>query len=189
MVTIEAPHMGLNDRRTWSKVQMWNTWSVAENTTREHIMEHVAYVARHAPSGKLKNVTFSCHGNSAYVQMGQGFDRSCTSMFSAWEGLVEKIWFHCCSVARIITPNSPTNGDGNLFCSEIARAARCYVVASTETQVNVAGRILPYGKLDTFEGLVLVYALSGSVMPNPHRYPSSYQRNPSDPNTITWNPD
>ncbi|MGH7783442.1 MAG: hypothetical protein ACREO5_06350 [Candidatus Binatia bacterium] len=189
MITLEGPHMGLNDRRSWSKVQMWNTCSVAETESREHIIEHVANIAGRAPGGKLKNLVFSCHGSAGYVQMGQAFDRSHASMFRAWTGLVEKIWFHCCSVARITTPNSPSFGDGNLFCSEVARAAGCYVVASTETQVGATGRVLPYGRLDTFEGLVLVYGPNGGVMPNANRHPSTYLRNPSDPGSWAQNPD
>lgn len=188
MITIEGPHMGLNDERAPAFVQMWNTWRISRGENRQHIIEWVAEVARGAPGGKLKNVVFSCHGNSAYLQMGQGFDRTNTAMFSAWRGLVEKIWFRACLVGLITTPGSPTSGDGNLFCSEIARAANCYVVASTELQVANTGRVLPFGKLDTFEGLVLSYGPQGNVTWS-QRYPSTYQRDPSNAGSWTQNPD
>lgn len=188
MITIEAPHMGLNDERAPATVQMWNTWNVSKTENRQHIIDWVANVARGAPGGKLKNVVFSCHGNAAYLQMGEGFDRSHTALFRTWAGLVEKIWFRGCLVALIATPGAANSGDGNLFCSEVARAAQCYVVASTELQVAAPGRVLPYGKLDTFEGLVLSYGPAGNVTWS-QRYPSTYQRNPANPNSWTQNPD
>ena len=48
-------------------------------------------------------------------------------------------------------------GDGNMFCCEISKAANCYVYASTETQWATSGATLPFGMLDTFEGLLLCY--------------------------------
>lgn len=188
MITIAAPHMGLNDERAPAFVQMENTWKVTAATGRRHIIDWVAEVARKQPSGKLKSVVFCCHGNSAFVQMGEGFTREHTAMFTGWAGLVEKIWFRACLVAQIVTPGSATTGDGNLFCSEIARAAQCYVVASTELQVAAPGRLLPYGQLDTYEGLVLSYGPLGGVTWS-QRYPSTYQRDSSNPNSWTQNPD
>lgn len=188
MIALESPHMGLNDERAPARVAMWNTWDVNQTETREHIVAWVAEVARRAPGRKLKHLVFSCHGNASYLQMGQGFDRTHARLFRAWAGLVEKIWFRACLIARIQSPGAPTTGDGNLFCSEIARAARCYVVASTELQTEYADRRLPYGQLDTFEGLVLSYSPGGDVSWS-HRYPSTYQRSPSDPGSFTRNPD
>jgi hypothetical protein len=149
MITLDAPNMGLNDARAPARVTMWNTWDVNASESREHIIDWVAHVARNAPGGKLKNVVFSCHGNASFVEMGQGFNRSHAILFAGWAGLVEKIWFRACLVARISTPGSPTFGDGNLFCSDIAKAARCHVVAPTEAQTEFSGRVLPYSRLDT----------------------------------------
>jgi len=179
MITLEAPHMGLNDSRSTNKVQMWNTWNVTVSETVDHMLGWVAQVARGAPGGKLKNVVFRCHGAPAFLQCGAGIRRSDTSRFSAWRGLVEKIWFSACQVGYI-TPGTggapgPAGADGNLFCSEIAKAAQCYVVASTELQVIGVNRTLPYGKLDTYEGLVLSYGPEGNVTWS-HRYPSTYRR-------------
>jgi hypothetical protein len=179
MITLEAPHMGLNDpRHAFLKVQMWNTWNVTQTETVDHMLNWVAAVARGAAGGKLKNVVFCCHGAPAFVQCGAGITRSDTSKFSAWRGLVEKIWFRACLVGYI-TPGTggapgPASGDGNLFCSEIAKAAQCYIVTPTETQTGTVNRILPYGKLDTYEGLVLSYGPEGNVTWS-HRYPSAYK--------------
>ena len=120
------------------------------------------------------------------VQMQEifGFNRTHTSMFADWNGLVDKIWFIACLVARIPDaamasdlasryPNIVT-GDGNIFCSEIARAAQCYVVASTEEQRNAGGYTL--GQMPTFEGLVLSYGPGGGVTWS-KRYSSDWAAN------------
>lgn len=188
MITLGMPHMGLNDARAPARVQMWNSWAVRATESRSHIIDWVATVARRAPGRKLKNVVFSCHGNASYLQMGQGFDRTHAELFEGWRGLVDKIWFRACLVARIRTPGAAATGDGNMFCSEVAKAARCYVVASTELQVATSGRVLPFGQLDTFEGLVLSYGPQGNVTWS-RRYTSTYQRDPANPGSWTQNPD
>lgn len=175
MITLEQPSMGLNDPRHHLNVQMWNTWYVTQTENRQHMINWVASVARGAPGGKLKNVVFSCHGSPSFVQLGEGFDRRHAALFRAWSGLVEKIWFRACQVALIQTPGSPATGDGNLFCSDVAKAANCYVVASTETQWTPP-QTLPYGKLDTFEGLVLSYGPGGDVTWS-NRYGSNWESN------------
>ncbi|REJ76368.1 MAG: hypothetical protein DWQ47_12235 [Acidobacteria bacterium] len=182
MITLEGPHMGLNDSRSTNRVQMWNTWNVTTTETVEHMLGWIAEVARGAPGGKLKNLVFRCHGAPAYLQCGEGIRRSDTGLFSALSGLVDKIWFSACQVGYI-TPGTggnpgPASGDGNMFCSEIARAANCYVVAGTELQVIGVNRTLPYGCLDTYEGLVLSYGPSGTVTWS-RRYPSTYNRGSS----------
>src|SRR5262249_26513383 len=132
--------------------------------------------------GRLKNVVFSCHGAPGQILIGQGINSSHIPLFERWtEGgrpLVEKIWFRCCQVALIPSPPAgggpASGGDGNMFCSGVAKAAKTYVVASTELQVGEVGRTLPYGKLDTYEGLVLSYGPGGNVTWS-HRYASTYR--------------
>jgi hypothetical protein len=183
MISLASPHMGVNDPRAPVKVRMWNTWNIKKAEKRAHIVNWVAAVARTAPGGRLKNVVFSCHGSAASLQMGQGFKRAHAGMFRAWAGLVDKVWFRACSVARIQKKGS----NGHLFCSEVARAAKCYVVASTEFQVDPTGRVLPYGQLDTFEGLLLSYGPDGKPSWS-KRYVSTYQRDPKNPNSWVYNP-
>lgn len=162
MITIEQPAMALDDVRDFSLAQMWNTWNIQPTDTREQIIHGTATVARGASGGKLKNIVVCCHGSPGYLQLGQGFDRSHASLFTHWAGLVDKIWIRACNFAFIQSPRAPNSGDGNLFCSAMAQAAQCYVVASTETQYT-ASSSLPYGKLDGYEGLVLSYGPQGDV--------------------------
>lgn len=174
MFTIEQPSMALNDRVgvPHSRINMWNTWDVPQNDTREHIISWVATVARGATGGKLKHLVINCHGNAGFVGIGQGFSRSHTGLFTAWAGLVEKIWFVACLVARIQTAGG--SSDGNIFCSDIAKNANCYVVAPTEEQRNRGGYTL--GQMPTYEGLVLSYGPQGNVTWS-HRYSSEWSSN------------
>ena len=180
MIFLEEPHMGLNDSRSTNKVQMWNTWDVKTTDTVEHILAWVAEVAKKAPGGKLKNVVFRCHGAPAYLQCGAGIRRADTAKFKAWRGLVDKIWFSACLVGYIAPGTSgaagPASGDGNMFCCEISKAAECHVVTPTELQVIGANRVLPYGHIDTYEGLVLSYSPPDGKITWSHRYPSTFDR-------------
>src|SRR4051812_988593 len=83
MITLEGPHMGLNDPRSTNKVQMWNTWDVRTTEPVDHMINQVARVARGAPGGKLKNVVFRCHGSPAYLYCGAGIGRAHTRKFAA----------------------------------------------------------------------------------------------------------
>jgi hypothetical protein len=65
---------------------------------------------------------------------------------------------------------NPYLTNGHDFCSSLARNAHCYVVAATEYQWSKEGT-LPYGCLDTYEGLLLCYNPQGSISWQ-QRYPS-----------------
>jgi hypothetical protein len=179
MITIDQPAMGLNDRaRHHIHVQMWNTWDVPPDDPADHIAGWVAEVVRGAPGGRLKNVVFSCHGSPGSIGIGQGINAGNVNLFARWRGLVDKIWIRACRVAFIPPGGAggtgPAAGDGNVFCSRLAQAAQAYVVASTELQIGEVGRVLPFGKLDSYEGLVLSYGPGGNVTWS-HRYRSGYQ--------------
>ena len=193
MITIQYPHMGLNDERAPVFVQMWNTWRVTRTETKRHIIDWVATVARGAPGGKLKELVISCHGAPGFLQLGEGFGQTDVNLFQGWRGLVDKIWIRACLVARIVGPETAGQGDGpfltalgmggngHTFCQGVARAANCYLVVGTELQVSSIysqTNPVPYGQLDTYEGLVLSYHPDGTIGWS-HRYPSVYNANPT----------
>ena len=157
MFRLERPSMAVNDPRVAGggsvrRYQMWNTWDIRANETRQHIISWVATVARRATGGKLKNLVLSCHGLPGYLQLGQGFNRSHLRLFAEWHGLIEKIWLPNCLVARIpdramqsrLDTQYPGWGtsDGNVFCSTLARTVHCYVVAATEEQCELHHQIV-----------------------------------------------
>ncbi|MFK5950048.1 MAG: DUF4347 domain-containing protein [Methylococcales bacterium] len=162
MIRLERPNMAINDPRVRTgpsvlqvrRYQMENTWDIATTESRQHIINWVVNVAHGTTNGKLKNLVLSCHGNPGQLQLGQGFDISQVALFSAWRGLIEKIWLPDCLVAR--------GSDGNAFCSSMARQAQCYVVAPTESQCDEF-TTMPYDQLTSFEGLVLCYGPNGNI--------------------------
>jgi hypothetical protein len=147
MYRLERPSMALNDPRVAAggsvrRYQMWNTWDIRKNESRQHIISWVAQVARGATGGKLKNLVLSCHGLPGYLQLGEGFNRTHLALFAGWRGLVEKIWFPSCLVARIpdatmqaqMDRDYPGWGvsDGNVFCSSLSTQVQCWVLIDME---------------------------------------------------------
>jgi hypothetical protein len=171
MFTLERPNMAVNDPRVSAgtdvrRFRMWNTWDIRATETRIHIVQWVARVARSARGGKLKNLVLNCHGNSGSLQLGQGFDGSNTGLFSQWLGLVEKVWLPDCLVAQGVA--------GDAFCAEMARQAGCYLVAPTEVQCDYFQDV-PHDQMTSFEGLVLCYDPTGSIVWQ-GRNPSTWSR-------------
>ncbi len=181
MIQLTQPSMALNSPEiSWSKILMEKNWEVQASTTVAQIVSRVATEARGVSGGKLKYVVINCHGLPGWVGIGQGFNRSHIGMFRDLNGLVGTIMFVACLVARIPSAQYQSElntsypgfgaGDGNIFCSELAKTSGAYVVAGTEEQRNKGGYSI--GQVPSFEGLVMCYNPTGGV-----EY--SY-RNPSD---------
>ena len=171
MFELEQPSMALNDTRLNVTVQMAVTRSVLPAEGLDKILEAVVKAAKDK-GGKLKNLVINCHGEPSYLNLGLGVDRPQTMTFRmlapGGKPLVDVIYLRACNVARIDKPGGEVTGDGNLFCCEIAKNAKCRVVASTATQTTAyttsTGHPLPYGLLDKFEGTTLVYGPEGNVL-------------------------
>ena len=158
MRRLKQPSLAINDYRVLSRYAMVWTISASKSDKRRSIINQVAALAKIT---KLKNVVIHCHGNSGALHLGKSwFKRKHTHYFRAWRNRVEKIWIKSCEVALI--EEAGTHNDGNLFVSEIAKAAKCYVIASTEIQRSLP-RTYPFGCIDAFEGLVLKYGPKGNV--------------------------
>jgi hypothetical protein len=170
MFVLEQPSMALNDTRLDVIVQMAITKTIQPSEGISQILGHVVTEAKKQPEGRLKNLVFNCHGTPGELKMGAGIIRSLTDRFNMLapddKPLVDVIYLRSCTVARI--DGGGTDGDGNLFCSAIAKNAKCTVVASTAVQTtnfkySVNGP-LPFGMLDKFEGTTLVYGPEGNVL-------------------------
>jgi hypothetical protein len=174
MFRLERPSMAVNDRRVQRRFQLGSTWDIESTETRGSIINRVAAIARSAPGRRLKHLVLSCHGSPGYLQLGEGFGFEHLGLFASWRGLIGKIWLPNCRVARAPNAEERASGmrDGHAFCSGLATQVRCYVVASTETQVEVVGPVAP-DMMTSFEGLLLSYGPAGKVTWE-HRYPSTY---------------
>lgn len=161
--------------------RMWNTWEVPATDNAEHILGWAAAVAGGAPGGSLKALVINCHGfyNSTTrsgtggfgLKLGTGIQRADTPKFAKLRNKVNAIWITACGAARITTPGTSGDGDGNLFCSEIARQANAYVYASTNLQYHDLW--IGNNEIDDYEGLTLRYTPSGSVDWS-HHYSQSF---------------
>ena len=78
---------------------------------------------------------------------------------------IGEIYVVACKAAEISNPGTSLDGDGNLFCCEIAKNAGADVYASTATQSPGLWndlRGIPYGKIDNYEGDVYRWRADGS---------------------------
>jgi hypothetical protein len=151
--------MAINDPRCTTVYQMWNTWNIQATETREHILAWTSVVARGAPGGKLRHLVIHCHGSPGSMMLGQGFDLTTVGQFSALRDCVNVIWLHVCSVGGAGTGNA----DGIKFCSAMAKAARCVVVASENLQYHLKDHTYPPDQMDAFEGLLHIWDPNGNL--------------------------
>jgi hypothetical protein len=190
-ITIPQPSMALNSHDVpGAKYRMWNTWDVPANDNPGHILGWCASVASGATDGYLRVLIINCHGwysgsgrgatGGFGLSLGTGIRRAHTGLFSVLRGKVANIWITACGTARITTPGTSGDGDGNLFCQEIARAANTYVVAATTHQVGDLW--LGQNEIDDFEGLVVRYNPSGAM-----DWSQDYGRNPIEGLINGWN--
>jgi hypothetical protein len=172
MISIPRPSMALHSHNVPGyKYVLENNWTVPAGDPIDHVLGWPASYAK--TRGGLVALVINCHGkyNAAGcggtstggygLSIGEGIYRWHTSKFSVLSGLVTNIIITACGTARISEPGTSGNGDGNLFCSEIAKASGAYVIAGTTHQVGDLW--LPNDTIDDFEGLVLRYSPSGGV--------------------------
>jgi hypothetical protein len=167
-ITVAQPAMALNSSDVpGATYRMWNTWEVKPDEDIDHILGWTAAVAKGAPGGKLKMVILNCHGfyrsgvGGYGLKMGKGIYRSNLTKFAVLNGLVENIWITACGAARMSPADWKGDGDGNVFCSEMAKQSGAYVVAATTHQDGDV--FLAKNHVDNFEGLVLQYGPMGNV--------------------------
>lgn len=167
MIILPPPHAVLNDARSPIRYRMQFTYTFEKHhTPQQTFIDRIVDAASQCPGGVLQNVVINCHGLEGYLDLGIGFVAEDAPMFEAWRGKVRKIWIAACLVGR----RAP--GARTALPSAMARAAQCYVIAGTERQYDLR-RVMPYGQLDTYEGLVFCFGPDGRITWS-RRYPSSY---------------
>jgi hypothetical protein len=171
-ILIEQPAMALNAvDAPGAHYKMYNSWEIPATENLDHILDWTATVASGAPGGYLKALIINCHGyyngssrssqGGFGLALGTGIRRADTPKFSKLKGKVSTIWITACGTARITVPGTSSDGDGNLFCQEIARHSGAYVIAATTMQFH--DLFISQNRIDDFEGLVLRYNPSGIV--------------------------
>lgn len=155
MIRLRSPSLVVNDSRSNMVLRMNHVISAGPRDSVGFIINQIA--ARANRRRPLKNVVFNCHGSPNFLQVGWGISRSDAPLFSRLRGRVEKIWFYACRPAGLRV--------GLAFCSRVAVSARCYVLASPDTQWESAAQMagLPFNSLDTFEGKLISFDRNGNV--------------------------
>lgn len=172
MFKLNGPTMVLNAVDAPGQYKMINTMSVPDNDTPEHYLGWVAVVAD-GFGGNIQSLVLNCHGyyngttedsTGGYgLKLGTGIFRKDTSKFSVLKGKVSQIYITACGAARISPLNATGDGDGNLFCCEIAKYSGAGVYAGTTQQVANTIPIYPMNYIASYDGLVLHYTSNGNV--------------------------
>ena len=157
-------------------MKMWNSYKVPADHDPQHILEWTAVVARGAPGGKLHALIINCHGimkkhedpraefgrvfKGGYgLSLGTGILQEHLGLFGVLNPkdgspLVADIYITACAIAKVADPrNRGQAGDGELFCSTMAKMAGANVFASAVVQTPDFFSPGP-GKIDGYEGKV-----------------------------------
>jgi hypothetical protein len=170
MIKIDEPALALNDMRVGGRIRVSRNVRIRANDERENIIGCIATLASGMRNGRLQSLVLNSHGAPGYLVMGEGFWAPHTNLFSRLAGLVNNIWITACEIAsrEPLAPGDrldPSFGDGEagdgwVFCRDIARYAKCNVIASDDDQWAPNHRI-PDGYIDSFEGTVRCWRPNG----------------------------
>jgi hypothetical protein len=143
--TLDAPSMALNASRTPVRYSMKYTETISGGTSPRDVLQKVA------DKSNLQHLVISCHGQpesakGPYLELGSGFRDEDAALFEmVYPVVTNVIWFGACSIAG--------TAEGIDFCSRIARASGCFVVAPAITlppmkaglnQIEVFTRSMPH---------------------------------------------
>jgi hypothetical protein len=163
------------------------SWRMPANATVQNVVNWILYAVDHSEELELKNVVLCAHGLPGLMAIG-GADLIQKFIDSRKDGTpipptiltadnvavfsqlrtkdIGTIWLVSCLVAGTGQCYvSPVPCDGPYFCSQLAQAAGCDVVASQNIQVvlpSVFGLFVPSGSIDDLEGRVRRFSPSGS---------------------------
>lgn len=134
---------------------------------------------------RLTSLVISAHGQAGQIGLGREHIHAgnVRAFADAIANRFKSIFILSCNVARIQATEVPyfnhprwgpgaqpvrmrfLPGDGHHFCSLLAQRAHAEVHASTEPQAHGQNRLVfPEGWVDDYEGLYLVYGVSGRLI-------------------------
>lgn len=161
MIKLTEPSMALHSSDVPGyKYKMWQTIKMPLYTNAHDVVNWISRGIDNSPEMYLDNVVINCHGAPGGMILGEKeliFDEKNpyewiysgnVSTFSVLKGRgLGTIWLVACEVAKGAT--------GKQFCSDLAKAAGCNVVAADKKQrVNFGFylRSCPDNCIDRFEG-------------------------------------
>ncbi len=167
MIDMKQPSLVLHSHDVPGyKYKMWATWNVPDKMPVSTLVDWIIWAIDHSPNLRLDNVVINCHGSPGYLHIGSGIGVNNLDPFTRLrnKGAIGTIWIVACQVSDgKYMPNAcpVDSNNGPYFCSRLAAAAGCYVVASDKTQYVDIGYYLalcPWGYIDDYEGNVYRYS-------------------------------
>ncbi len=150
------------------KYQMWKSWMMPEGATAHNVVFWINTALESSPELMLKNVIINCHGTPGFLHVGgawKGFGEDGLEPFKTLRHKdIGTIWIVACRVA-----GSDDGGDlGKSFCSALAKAVGCRVIASEDFQhVDFVFEWIssPFGTIDDYEPPVYEFSPAGGWVP------------------------
>lgn len=146
------------------KYEMWKSWQMPKGASVSDLIYWIRWAVSHSETMYLKNAIINCHGSPGFLHIGgsgSGFGLGSASLFNILKNYdLGTIWIIACEVAG----KSHGKESGKLFCSAIAKAAGCRVIAGEKTQhVDFFYNFHhPYGSIDDYEGTVYEFSPAGT---------------------------
>jgi hypothetical protein len=178
MIEIPQPSIALNAHDVpGAKYEMWETWNVPASASADWIVSFSSILATGTEIGGVKCLVINCHGDYEYgtnkkgkqkkietggfgLMLGQGITVGNARLFSQLRGQVKCIVIVACGAAYVTKKGM--HGDGELLCSEIAKASGAYVIAPKTLQIETYVK-LPKNHIDNYEGEVVRFNPSGGL--------------------------
>lgn len=167
MIKLEQPALALHSFDVPGyKYRMQFTEHLPSNTTVQNVTVKILSYAEQTANNYLRNVVINCHGSPGELHIGAGatINRNNLSLMRLlnFKGQkVETIWIVACQVAGY---HQSIVKLGSYFCSELAKAAGCFVVAADRMQYVNPRFYIPLGlknHIDNYEGVVYRWDSSG----------------------------
>jgi hypothetical protein len=163
MIYISQPALALHSCDVPGfRYQMTTTWLLPKGASAANVVYWISYSVDRSTELELKNVVINCHGSPGLLFVGgttsPAVGTKDIGLFGALRTKdIGTLWLVSCMVA--------TGGNGEQFCSLLAKTTGCDVVAANDTQFverrYVRGNC-PFGTIDDFEGAAYRFSPSGS---------------------------
>jgi hypothetical protein len=163
MITISQPALALHSSDVPGfRYQMKTTWNMPPGATAANVVYWISYAVDRSAELRLANVVINTHGGPGKLFVGGGkkppIGIGDVALFSKLRTKdIGTLWLVGCLVA--------IGSSGERFCSQLAAAMGCDVVAANDYQV-VEQRYMkgncPFGTIDDFEGAAYRFSPSGS---------------------------
>ncbi|MGH9946139.1 MAG: DUF4347 domain-containing protein [Pyrinomonadaceae bacterium] len=162
MIRLSEPSMAMHSHDVPGyKYNMWKSFKMWRETTAHDVVNWILWGINNSPEMYLDNVVINCHGAPGGVILGdkeliksendkyEWIYAGNVGLFSPVKnkGNLGTIWLVACEVAK--------GSKGKNFCSSLAKAAGCNVIAADKIQRVNFGFYLqscPDNCIDNFEG-------------------------------------